>query len=242
MVVALGWTPELAGRDRRDLDQRATRALLTKPALCLSRRMARLGLIASFLLRPGSRLCLMKRFLLVLLAPLLGACSTLITPETIRLSGAPEESRGQALDLLEEAVIQANEFLISEHRLSLPPARYERAENGTLEFVTESRRWPVRIRHSFGGDLVVITGFRAQERDDGFVVGSRPPDEHPEIDNSMFRDRDGDWHSAESIARLILHETAHTVHGVGTVGYWSTVCYYAEAIFLLRSSNHSAER
>mgnify|MGYP006935311872 CR=1 FL=1 len=137
---------------------------------------------------------------------------------------------------------QANDFLASEYRLALPPAQYETAEDGTLVFVTAQKRWPIRIYNSFGGELVVMSGFRAQERDDGFVVGSYPPDEFPEIDNSMFRYESGGWVPASSIARLILHETAHTINGEGTVGYWNTVKYYAEAIFLLRSNNHSDER
>ncbi len=149
--------------------------------------------------------------------------------------------REQALALFGKGLEQANEFLASEHRLSLPVARYELEPDGGLVFVTESKRWPIRIRNSLSGDLVIFFGFRAQERDDGFVVGARPPDEFPAIDNSLFRLPDGEWQTVESVAKLILHETAHTVHGEGTVGYWNTFCYYLEAVFLLRSTNHSAE-
>jgi len=184
----------------------------------------------------------LRLMLHALLLVQLAACSSIITYDSIAESGAPAEIRGRALGLLGSAIEQANGFLSSQQRISLPRGHYQEAEDGTLLFVTDARRWPIRIRHSFGGDLVVWFGFRAQERDDGFVVGSRPPDEHAEIDNSMFRTSDGDWQSAHSIARLILHETAHTVHRHGTVGYWNTLAYYTEAIFLFRAANHSAER
>jgi hypothetical protein len=173
---------------------------------------------------------------------LFGACSTPITVRSIAESDAPEESRNHAIALLEEAVDQANAFLASKYRLSLPAGHYEEGEDGFLVFVTAEKRWPMRIYNSFGGELVVAFGFRAQERDDGFVVGSYPPDEYPEIDNSMFRYPDGDWLPADSVAQLILHETAHTINGEGTVGYWNTVKYYAEAIFLFRTNDHSDER
>jgi len=180
--------------------------------------------------------------LVVGIVVLLGACSTLVTPQSIAASGAPPETRLRAVALFEEAVELANTFLASEQRRSLPAGRYEASEDGSLVFITDARRWPIRIYHSFGGDLVVSNGFRAQERDDGFVIGVRPPAEHVETDNSMFRLTSGEWHDAKSIASLILHETAHTVHGEGTVGYWNSLRYYAEAIFLLRSLSHSAER
>mgnify|MGYP006935311467 CR=1 FL=1 len=162
--------------------------------------------------------------------------------QSIAQCDAPEESRNHAIALLEDGVELANDFLASEYRLSLPAGHYEESEDGFLVFVTTNKRWPIRIYKSFGGELVVAFGFRAQERDDGFVVGSYPPDEYPEIDNSMFRYPDGDWLPADSVAQLILHETAHTINGEGTVGYWNTVKYYAEAIFLFRTNDHSDER
>ena len=179
--------------------------------------------------------------LLVSLGLSLGACATPITARSIAASEAPREDRERALALLDEAISLANGFLASPECRTLPGGAYVRDGAGELVYVTPVGSWPTRIEKSFGGELVEWFGFRAQERDDGFVVGSRPPDEFPEIDNSMFRTTDGAWHSAESIARLVLHETAHTIHGEGTVGYWNTVLYYAEAIFLLRANYHSAE-
>ena len=52
-------------------------------------------------------------------------------------------------------------------RRRLAPAHYEVTPEEPLVFVTGSRRWPIRIRNSAGGDLVLAFGFRAQERDDG---------------------------------------------------------------------------
>ena len=66
--------------------------------------------------------------------------------------------------------------------------------------------------------------------------------EHDTIDHSMFRHEGGQWHTPDSIAELILHETAHTYHGEGTVGYWNTLLYYLEVIFLFRTVHHSDER
>lgn len=183
----------------------------------------------------------MKTFLM-LLAISLASCSTLVNRASIASSSAPETTRNQALQLLDDAVADANRFLASEYNLSLPTARYETDLKSNLVFVTPDKRWPIRIRNSFAGDLVVWSGFRAQERDDGFVVGSRTPDEFKSIDHSMFRLSDGAWQSVESVARLILHETAHTINGEGTVGYWNTVKYYAEVLFLWRTHNHSDER
>jgi hypothetical protein len=171
----------------------------------------------------------------------LGSCATPITTESIRASGAPLEQREKALSLLEEAVFMANDFLGSAECRTLPGGSYESDQLGELSYVTPVGTWATHIENSCGGDLAVWIGFRAQERDDGFVVGSRPPDRFAEIDNSMFRTTDGSWQSAESITRLILHETAHTIHGEGTVGVWNSIAYYAEAIFLLRASYHSAE-
>ncbi|MGK0220291.1 MAG: hypothetical protein ACI9HE_003802 [Planctomycetota bacterium] len=179
--------------------------------------------------------------ILLCLAPMLGACSTLITPSAIRASGAPLDLVSQTIKLYDQALLDANRFLASEHNLTLPLARYELAQNGTLVFVTGSERWPIRIRNSIAGELVLAVGFRAQERDDGFVVGSRPPDRYAAIDNSMFRLPDGSFHDADGVADLLLHETAHTFHGKGTVGYWNTLCYYAEVVFTWRTVNHSAE-
>ncbi len=172
----------------------------------------------------------------------LASCSTLVTRNTIAACGAPQEMRAHAIGVLDQAVDRANAFLVSEYNLSMPRAHYEMAPDSSLVFVTEEKRWPIRIRKSTSGDLVIWFGFRAQERDDGFVVGSYPPDRFEEIDNSMFRQPDGSWASIDSVASLILHETAHTINGEGTVGYWNTVKYYAEVIFLFRTVNHSDER
>lgn len=170
------------------------------------------------------------------------SCSTTITRESIRDSGAPAEEVEQAVALFEDAVDLANEFLASDACRTLPHGRYYWGADGSLLFLDGKEVWPIVVQNSFTGNIVTWSGFRAQERDDGFAVGSRPPKDHPAIDNSMFREVRGDWQSVDSVARLILHETTHTWWGHGTVGYWNTVLYYGEVIFTWRTNDHSAER
>ena len=69
--------------------------------------------------------------------------------------------------------------------------------------------------------------------------GGSPPNDV--LDNSFFLENSGGPRKAEDMAKLILHETTHDVYRVGTVGFWPSVAYYLEAVFLFRTSTHSAE-
>jgi hypothetical protein len=82
----------------------------------------------------------------------------------------------------------------------------------------------------------------AQERSDGFVVGSVAPHRHREIDNTLFKSISGQSQPNQMIADLILHELTHIYFKHGTVSLPKTVLYYGEAIFLFRYHDHSMER
>lgn len=177
---------------------------------------------------------------LVVLVP--SACRSVdVTPASLRSADAPAHERERALAVWRAAVERANAFLASPLRRTLPAGTIELADDG-MRLRTEHGAWPLRVRCTTWGDLCVRTGFAAQEREDGFVVGAAPPGRDPRTDNSLFRTSEGEPHDAGRIARLVLHEATHVVYREGTVGTWNTIAYYAEAIFLLRAASHSAER
>jgi len=176
----------------------------------------------------------------------LSACANVaITPAAIlRLDDAvvPAEERRARLATWREAVAIANGFLASEWRRTLPAGRFELDDELGMSFVTEHGTWPIEVRCTTWGDLCVATGFAAQERERGFVVGETGEERDRLVDNSLFESGTGWIRPASSIADLILHETTHTVWREGTVGFWNGVAYYLEAIFLLRAQHHSDER
>jgi hypothetical protein len=174
-------------------------------------------------------------------AALAASCRSLeITPAALRDGTESRPERAAALERWTESIELANGFLASEFRRTLPAGRYELGEDG-MRFVTASRTWPIRVVSSSWGDLVVRTGFAAQEREWGFVVGSRSPADDPLVDHSFFRYADRSPMGPAEIASLVLHETTHVVFREGTVGFWNGVAYYLEAIFLLRTAKHSDE-
>lgn len=174
------------------------------------------------------------------------ACRSLdVTPRALRGSGGRPADRAAAVERWDEAVRIMNEFLASPYRSTLPRGRFELTEDG-MAFTTDAGcAWPVAVRSTTWGDLVVATGFRAQESEDGFCVGGTGAQEgeaaDPLLDNTFFRQGDGSWYGAAALAELTLHETTHEVYGAGTVGPWNTVWYYAVAAATLRSSTHPAE-
>jgi hypothetical protein len=182
-----------------------------------------------------------SRIAAVLLVLVAGCRSLEITPAVLRAEAAERPDRATALTTWTEAVHLANEFLGSSYRLTLPSGRYELDDAG-MRFVTEHRTWPIRVVSSSWGDLVVRTGFAAQEREFGFVVGSQPPKRDALVDHSFFRYSSGELLGPVEVASLVLHETTHVVCREGTVGTWNAIAYYLEALFLLRASKHSAER
>lgn len=180
----------------------------------------------------------MKRISLSLSACLLTACvSQTIAPATLEPLG---DSGVEATQLLERSVEIANEFLASEHRRMLPAGTLA-WRGDRLVFTHADGELALHIRRTTFGGVVESFGYEAQERSDGFVVGRRGEGD-PRLMNSLFISSfTGMYKHPASIAELILHELTHTWFGDGTVGVWSTIQYYAEAIFLFRYREHSAE-
>ena len=154
-----------------------------------------------------------------------------------------QEERREIVATWREATERANAFLASPYRRTLPAGRYEFDDRDGMRFVTAAGTWPIAVRCTTWGDLCVACGFAAQEREDGFVVGSRGRARDRLVDNSLFVSGWGGWRaSSDGVADLILHETTHVVWREGTVGFWNGVSYYLEALFLFRYANHSDER
>jgi hypothetical protein len=180
-------------------------------------------------------------FLLGCAAMLTSGCvSVSLTPA--RLAALPQrhDEATRDLDRWREAVALCNEFLASPARKTLPPGRINFSEAG-MEFVTGEVHLPIRVRCTMWGDWLIPFKMAAQERSDGFVVGSVPPKESRLLDNSFFKYRDGGAVSSAGMAVLILHELTHSYYHAGTVDFFHSVSYYVEAIFLLRYRNHSQE-
>jgi len=183
------------------------------------------------------------------LSPLLLLCacrSVEVTPAALRAAPDPRGWRAAALARWEQAVELANAFLASDWRRTLPPGRFELRDEGLAYVGDAGCTWPIAVRHSTWGDLVVATGFRAQEDARGFVVGAVDPPHcgpaDPLLDNTFFRWTDGAWHEPHALAELLLHETTHVVYRHGTVGAWNTLAYYAVAVATLGAADHPVER
>lgn len=204
-----------------------------------------------------------------LLVPILLLCATAcrsleVTPDALRTVPAPGEhneagergdpdgrlaDRVAALLRWQEAVGLINEFLASPWRRTLPPGRFELSGDGMTYIMADGRSLPVAVASTWWGDLVVASGFRAQEGEDGFCVGeidlddvaAAPAVADPLLDNTYFRYADGEWYDAASLADLTLHETTHDFYRVGTVGPWNTIGYYVVAVVTFSASTHSTE-
>ena len=182
------------------------------------------------------------RVTLAALALSAAGCTTVITPEEVARAEAPQEVREQSLATWRAAIAVMNEFLASDFRRTLPPGRFELDERDGMRFVTDQGTWPIEVHCNWWGDLCLFTGFAAQEREYGFVVGEADPERDRLVDNSFFCFGDATRKDARWVAELILHETTHVVWRRGTVGFWNGFAYYLEAIFLFRTNDHSAER
>lgn len=193
---------------------------------------------------------MLTRHASVLLLLLATACTSVpVTPAHLATAAAEDPDKSgpaQALELWGEALELANRFLASGYRETLDAGHFELTDDGML-YLTADASYPLSVRVTTWGNLCLSTGFEAQERSWGFVVGERGAGSAL-IANSLFRvpdsARDSEflWRGPGSLAELILHETTHTVFAVGTVSFWKGFTYYLEAIFLFRYSNHSAER
>ena len=189
--------------------------------------------------RRGARLAALA-LALPLGAP--GCSSVELTPESIGKAAVGDDLRRDAVATWREAVALANEFLDSPQRRTLPAGRYEISDDSGMRFVSAAGAWPIAVRCTTWGDVVVDFGFAAQEREWGFVVGEMEPERDRLVDNSLFVAPNGWRKPASDVADLILHETTHVVWREGTIGFWNGVSYYLETIFLFRYSNHSDER
>lgn len=181
-----------------------------------------------------------KLALLGLIITLSGCTSVLVTPKAVSHIEGRSVEKAEVLKRWDEAVRICNDFLASDFRKTLPEGRMV-LEEGGMTFVTADARLPIRIRCCVAGDLLIPFKMIAQERSDGFVVGSLPPRQNREIDNSLFKELSGSWQANHQIAGVILHEVTHTHLKTGTVSFSKTVKYYAESIFLFRYRSHSME-
>jgi hypothetical protein len=183
---------------------------------------------------------------LLLVAGIAGAmfsgCSSVpITPGSLGANHDRIEERNSALQRWQEAIGLCNAFLSSSYRSTLPQGELQLTDDGMV-YVTGHTLFPIRVRCTRWGDLVVRTSYTAQERSDGFVVGLRDPRRDRLLDNSFFKNEKGRPVSSSDIAALILHELTHSYCRVGTVSFTKAVRYYAEAVFLFRYRSHSMER
>jgi len=171
-----------------------------------------------------------------------GCASVELTPAAVERALVEAPAPARAAATWRKAVALANEFLASAQRRTLPEGRIELSDATGMRFVTSAGTWPIAVCCTSWGDVCVSFGFAAQEREWGFVVGSKEPERDRLVDNSLFVGPAGLPKVASDVAHLILHETTHVVWREGTVGFWNGVSYYLESILLFRYSNHSDER
>ena len=138
----------------------------------------------------------------------------------------PDTERARAWALLSEALGLASGYLESPFNRSMPSGRLE-AGPEALWLRTAEGDLPLKIWHSWAGDLAVLSGAVAQECIGGFRVGSRPGDD-PQVDHSLLRRSDGSYRRADQVAKTLLHEAAHAVHAVGNFGFFQSLSNYFE--------------
>ena len=194
-------------------------------------------------LSPSSSLHFARWLLLPLFAAI-AACSVVpITPAAMRQADVPPADRDHAVQTLTDAVSRCNEFMASPFRHALPPGRFVLDDSQGLRFETATGTWPLEIRCTDWGDVVLSFGFQAQEGEGGFTVGEVEPERDRLIDNSLLRDGNGWELGSDTVADLILHETTHVVSDEGAIGFWQSAGYYVETVFLFRyDRSHSDER
>jgi len=170
------------------------------------------------------------RPLLAGLLLLTASCSTLVAPRTILAE--QDLDLAQKEDYLaqwEAGIAKANAFLASEANLSLPHGSYELLNDGMI-LRTEDRAWEVSVKKTTYGRMAASFGYPAQERSWGFVVGSGGKGPSA-VANTLFYRIDGQRRSADAMAELILHESAHQIFDVGTLGFWKGARYYWLSMF-----------
>jgi hypothetical protein len=186
----------------------------------------------------------LQRFAVAFALTAATACSAVsVTPDALREARIPPAEREELATTWNDAVARCNEFLASPFRRALPPGTVVLDDARGMSFVGDERTWPLEVRSTSWGDVVLWFGFQAQERTSGFTVGECPPERDRVADNSLFRDSHGFAMSSDIVADLILHEATHVVSGEGALGFWKSFAYYCEALFLFRyGPTHSDER
>jgi len=185
-----------------------------------------------------------QRFLVALALLSAAACSSVaVTPRGLRECDVPREEREQLVEKWTDAVARCNEFLASPYRHALPAGQIVLDDASGMRFEYGGKTWPLEVRCTSWGDLVLWFGFQAQERTYGFTVGECPPERDRVADNALFRDEGGHPMESDIVADLILHEATHVISGEGALGFWKSTSYYCEAFFLFRyGPTHSDER
>jgi len=164
-----------------------------------------------------------------------------ISPASVRASAAPESEQEELVRRWEAAVVAVNQFIEDGQLTELPDFQLELTEHGMLlwrEGATEAADFAVKC--TAWGRIVVASGYTAQERSWGFVVGPRGEGE-PAVANTFFRTQVAP-RSISSLGGLILHEAVHTVEGSGTVSFFSGLAYYWHSLFKGGSAEHPHER
>ena len=110
-----------------------------------------------------------------LAASIASSCSSVVlTPESLDATDVPLEERTADLALWSAAVELANEFLASPYRHTLPLGHFDLAPSG-MQYVTERGTWPIEVRCTSYGDMVVSMGLPARRaRRGGARAGERP--------------------------------------------------------------------
>lgn len=172
---------------------------------------------------------------------LLAGCGTLVTPDAVREADWPAEEKVELDRRWHEAVRLANAFLASADNKSLPHGRICLHDDVGMKWHDPPDCRPLRVKNTWWGDLCVWSGFAAQERSWGFVVGDRG-DGPQAVAHSLFYADGGAMKPPVFIAELVLHELAHMVHHEGTVDFFHTVGYYWQAIWHGGGREHPAEQ
>jgi hypothetical protein len=169
---------------------------------------------------------------------LTSGCSTVITPEAVRGSNVPRELVDRSLGQWGAAIELVNEFLDERTLEDVPWFRLAYGERGML-LIREEGVQRFDIACTPWGWLIVKSGFAAQERSWGFVVGPVEGDQ-PVFDNSFFYGGLG-LRGSHGLGGLILHEAIHTVLKNGTTGFFSGLSYYLQAIWHGGGEEHPHE-
>lgn len=113
---------------------------------------------------------------LALVLALAGGCASVrVTPAGIRAAPVEAAEREAVLGRWERAIELANDFLASNFRRTLPEGHYTLDEARGMTFHATDTAWPIAVRCTTWGDVCTTSGFAAQERSWGFVVGQRAP-------------------------------------------------------------------